>query len=426
MHAILLPALVLAPIQDAPAEQDRVEEAPQPAGLVHRDERAFDGYTLITPLRNSTTYLLDMDGEPVHTWESEHNPGNSVYLLDDGTLLRCGRADDNPVFSGGGQGGIVQHIAWDGTVLWDYNYSSEEHLHHHDIEPLPNGNVLLIGWELKTSEEAIAAGRDPKLLPEEGGFWPDFIIEVRPEPPTDGTIVWEWHAWDHIVQDLDPKKENFGVVWLLPHKIDLNGDRAVEELSEEDMARLRAMGYAGDTPPGAGGNDRGRSDWLHTNGIDYNSELDQIVVSVRRFNELWVIDHGTTTEEAAGPKGDLLYRWGNPQTYRAGAVPDRRLFGQHDAQWIEPGCPGAGDFIVFNNGDDRFDGAYSSIDVIRPPLDANGSYPVGRRKPWEPAELEWQYTAPERETFFSDFISGVQRLPNGNTLVCFGIPSAHF
>ena len=62
-------------------------------------------------------------------------------------------------------------------------------------------------------------------------------------------------------------------------------------------------------------------DWLHTNGIDYNAEYDLIVLSVPRMNELWVIDHSTTTEEALGSTGgrwgkggDLLWRWGNPRT----------------------------------------------------------------------------------------------------------------
>ena len=79
----------------------------------------------------------------------------------------------------------------------------------------------------------------------------------------------------------------------------------------------------------------------HANGIDYNADLDQIVLSFREVSEFWVIDHNTTTEEAAGPAGDLLYRWGNPEAYDRGKPADRQLFFQHDAKWVPDGTPGA-------------------------------------------------------------------------------------
>lgn len=60
------------------------------------------------------------------------------------------------------------------------------------------------------------------------------------------------------------------------------------------------------------------------NGIDYNPVLDQIALSTHNLNEWYIIDHSTTTAEAAtssggnsGKGGDLLYRWGNPAAYQA-------------------------------------------------------------------------------------------------------------
>ena len=82
------------------------------------------------------------------------------------------------------------------------------------------------------------------------------------------------------------------------------------------------------------------NDWIHINSIDYNAELDQILLSARNANEIWIIDHSTTTAEAAshsggnaGKGGDLLYRWGNPQIYGRGTENDRIYYRQHDATW---------------------------------------------------------------------------------------------
>src|SRR5690606_15913622 len=105
------------------------------------------------------------------------------------------------------------------------------------------------------------------------------------------------------------------------------------------------------------------------NAIDYNPQLDQIMISTREFSELWIIDHSTTTAEAAGHTGgrsgkggDILYRYGNPAAYNRGTRADQKFFYQHDAQWIEPGLPGAGNILVFNNGWNRVDGSsFSSV-----------------------------------------------------------------
>ena len=203
-------------------------------------------------------------------------------------------------FSGGGIGATVERYSWDGELLWSFRYANEDHCRHHDIAPLPNGNVLMIAWERKSKEEAIAQGRDPKLL--EDDLWPDHVIEVQPEGTTGGKIVWEWHMWDHLVQDFDRDKPNYGVIYEHPELIDLNNTGSTPPATPEELRKLRSVGYTG------GGDDdadshRGGSDWLHTNAIDYNPELDQIALSAKNFSEIWIIDHSTTTEEAASHRG---------------------------------------------------------------------------------------------------------------------------
>jgi hypothetical protein len=141
-----------------------------------------DGYTLFAPMRSTITYMIDNSGEVIHTWESDYRPALSVYLLENGSILRTafpGLPANSSFTAGGGTGGLVQKIDWNGTVVWEYEYASNQYLLHHDIEPLPNGNVLMIAWEHKSGEESIAAGRDPSLLPD-GELWPDHVIEVEP------------------------------------------------------------------------------------------------------------------------------------------------------------------------------------------------------------------------------------------------------
>jgi hypothetical protein len=243
----------------------------------------------------------------------------------------------------------------------------------------------------------------PEVL-QKGYLLPDYVIEVEPTGSSGGNIVWEWHVWDHLIQDYDPSKENYGVVADHPELIDVHG---------------------------SGGNIR--PFWNHMNSIDYNEEFDQIILSVRGNDEIWIIDHSTTTEEAAGHTGgnsgkggDLLYRWGNPQTYDIGNANDQKLFEQHDAQWIETDCPGEGNILIFNNGNNRPGGSYSSVDEIVPPVDSNGNYDYTPGSPYAPEDPIWVYTAENPTDLFSEAISGAQRLPNGNTLIDDGVHGTIF
>ncbi len=369
--------------------------AQQTNGLFKNDSLAFNGYTLFPPINYSSTYLIDNCGYLVNEWQSDYNPGLSAYLLPDGSLLRTLRLNSS-FFLGGGSGGGLEIRDWDNNLEWQLFYSQDSvHHQHHDVEYMPNGNILIIAWDYKTAQDAIDAGRNPVNVGL--SFWPDKIVEIKPIGVDSAETVWEWNAFDHLIQDYDSTKPNYGVVADHPELIDLNY-------------------YTAANP-----------DWLHTNGVNYNPELDQIVLSVRNYSEFWVIDHSTTTEEAAGHTGgnsgkggDILYRWGNPQTYGRGTSADRVFYAQHDAHWIPKGYPGAGDIMVFNNGKGLTFNVHSSVDVITPPMDANGNYTITDGEAFGPAELTWTYEAPMPVDFYSPNISGSQRQPNGNTLICEG------
>jgi len=389
--------------------------------------RASCGYVLFSPLLSTATYLIDTTGAVVHLWESDFAPGASVYLLENGHLLRPARDPELPFFAGGGQGGRIQEFTWEGEPVWDFVVASSRTMQHHDIEPLPNGNVLALVWERKSREEAIRAGRRPELVTD-AGLWPDCILELEPRPPTGGQIRWEWHVFDHLVQDHDPALPNYGQLANHPELVDINGDQAPQSPTDEALERLQALGYV---LRGASAPDL-RADHLHTNSVAYNPTLDQVALSVSRFGELWIIDHGTTTAEAAGHSGgragrggDLLYRWGNPRSYGRGSTKDQQLFGQHDVRWISRGLPGAGNLMVFDNGSGRPGGDYASVVEVTPPLAGDRSYTLLPGVAFGPARPTWTYPAPGRPSFRADFLSGAHRLPNGNTFICAG-PSGRF
>jgi len=352
----------------------------------------YDGETLISPLSESNSYMLDMDGTVIRTWHGAHRPASDAYMFADKSILRPCRID-GAYFNGGGAGGRLQMIDSTDTVIWDFTYSSYDYLPHHDIEPLPNGNVLMIAWERKTAQEASDAGR----VSATSEMWPTYIVEIEPVGATGGNIVWEWHAWDHLVQDADPGKPNYGAIADHPERIDIN--------------------YGSVGGPQGG-------DWIHANAIDFNEELDQIVFSSRSFNEIYVIDHSTTTAEAAGSTGgnsgmggDILYRWGNPEVYGRGSSSDQYFFVVHGVNWIDPGLPGEGNLLAFNNGDRTgTSNDYSSADEIVPPVDAYGNYSIDPDSAFGPAAPVWSYSDPG-SFYAGPTHCGAYRHPNGNTLI---------
>ncbi|MCA8942201.1 MAG: aryl-sulfate sulfotransferase, partial [Planctomycetes bacterium] len=353
-------------------------------------QSAAPGFRLWGALGGTDTYLMDVNGAIVQTWPSAYLPGATVYLQPDGLLLRSTKVGSS--FGPAGDGGGLQRVRLDGTVAWDYRYNTPSRVAHHDVELLPNGNVLMIAWGARSAPVMIANGRDPAIttIPV---FWPDHVVEVRQTSPYDGEIVWRWDIFDHVVQDFDPNRANYGVIADNPQLLNINYPYNVPSFG----------------------------DYNHVNSVDYDPAHDWIVLSAPQQDELWIIDHSTTTAEAAGHTGgargkggDILYRWGNPEAYGRGTPADRKLFKQHAPLVIPPGYPGAGNIIIFNN---RPPGG-SQVVEIQLPIDASGNIvepPAGQ--PYGPSAPVWTFA---NQLLNSINISSAERLPNGNTLICSG------
>ncbi|NND88767.1 MAG: T9SS type A sorting domain-containing protein [Flavobacteriaceae bacterium] len=367
-------------------------------GTILNTENSLEGYTLFSPqtsLVPSYTYLMNNCGEVVNTWESTLPVYGSEYLMPDGTLFRS-VVDNRSTLTLPGLSGRIEHLDWDGNLIWGVTFSDTDYSFHHDFEVLPNGNVLLTVAYRRTGADAIQAGRDPASLTE-GELYEERIIELEPVGTDDYNIVWEWRSWDHLVQDFDETKDNYGVIADNPHRADMN---------------------FGSTFFGV--------DWWHTNSLDYSPERDQIILSNLGFNEFIIIDHSTTTAEAAGSTGgnsgmggDIIYRWGNPQSYDRGDASDQVFNGQHNVQFIGPGLPNEGKILAFSNNDTP---TSSSVILLTPPYDPNiQNYTLPSGEAYGPAEVDFEYVDPiDPDNFHSNFISGAQQLENGNILICSG------
>ncbi len=372
----------------------------QTVGTIFNDPTSLQGYTFFSPFSGTKAWLVDNCGRLANVWERGTQPGLAAYFTETGHMLRTYKTNTVGPFTSASNAGGLELVDWDNNTVWHYELNTPTQLSHHDAVGMPNGNFLLLTWELVYTDELIELGRDPDEIFGGGYMWSERIIEVEPAGSDNVNILWEWRIKDHYIQDFDSTKLNFGVVAEHPELFNIN----LPELNSSNSNATR--------------------DWNHFNSIDYHPELDQILISVRNSDEIWILDHSTTTEEAAthtgglyGKGGDILYRWGNASAYNRAPTSDQKLFGQHGVHWIKEGLNDAGKIMIFNNGNGRPGPDYSTVEILLPPQDGNGGYPQPETSPFGPGEPEWTYGHEPEEDFYSAYLSNAQRLPNGNTLI---------
>tara|TARA_R110002050_G_scaffold18755_7_gene54447 strand:+ start:6716 stop:8011 length:1296 start_codon:yes stop_codon:yes gene_type:complete len=356
------------------SEEPEIDSRPK-AGTVEflNQEKVDNNYILVNDAGANRVYLMDKNSTIVYEWTLTKGIGNDVVLLPDGNLLAILQADD-PSIEFGGQGGIIQIINKDGDILWNFEHSTADYITHHDVELLPNGNVLTMVWEKMPLQDAVDSGSKVAI-----DLYPEAIIEIDPNT---NEIVWEWHAKDHLIQDYDLNKANYGVIAENPQKIDLN--------------------YVS--------NDKG--DIMHANGLSYDTAKDVIYLSVNFYSEVWVIDHSSSKEQAATSSGgnynkggDIIYRFGNPEAY--GNI-GTRLFRNNHFPNILKGS-NLGKMLIFTNGAELLQ---STVYELVLPSTFNLQAGVDN----EP-EVSWSFTDPD---LYSPKVSGAVDLPNGNRLITEG------
>ena len=377
-------------------------------GTLLNTENSLQGYTFFSPFSGTKAYLVDNCGRLINQWDRGTQPGLSAYFLENGLMLRTYKVSPQGPFTSASNAGGLELVDWENNTVWSIEWNTPTQLSHHDAVYMPNGHILVLTWELVYEAELIELGRDPDQIASEGYMWSERILEIEPIGTNQYNILWEWSIKDHYIQDFDPDKSNYGVIAEHPELFDIN----LPELNSS--------------------NSNAPWDWNHFNSIDYNAFLDQILLSVRNSDEIWILDHSTTTAEAASHSGgnymkggDILFRWGNLSAYDQGPISDQRYFGQHGANWIPDGYPDGNKIMVYNNGNGRPGPDYSSVEILWPYQNAMGGYPLVDGK-FSPPDPDWVYGDGQENDFYSAFLSNAQRLENGNTLINAGSPGRIF
>ncbi|NNE15012.1 MAG: hypothetical protein HKN51_08540 [Saprospiraceae bacterium] len=375
-------------------------QAQTTVGVLTKTNAALDGYTFFSPFSGTKAYMIDNCGNLINEWDRGTRPGLSAYFLDNGLMLRTYKVDPIGPFTSASNAGGIELVDWNNNVVWNYVINTSEKLSHHDAVMMPNGNMLILTWELTYGDELIRLGRNPNEIAPQYFMWSEKILELEPVGSANANIVWQWHINDHYIQDYDDTKDNFGVVSEHPELFDINH------------------------PDLNSNNSNASRDWNHFNAIDYNEALDQILISVRNSDEIWILDHSTTTAEARGHTGgrygkggDILYRWGNPSAYKNAPLSDQMLWGQHGTTWIDEGLDNAGQILIYNNGNGKPGTDFSQVQILSPPQDSSGFYSRESDSPYGPRVAETIYGDMSSERFYSAYLSNAQRLVNNNILI---------
>ena len=358
-------------------------------GVVYKNDAIIqNGYTLLAPASSSKTFLIDNNGKLVNQWSSDFLPGQSAYLTEDGCLIRTCKIN-NTKFKWGGVGGRLEKKDWNDQLIWEWELNDSNKCLHHDIALLPNGNILVVLVERKFLKDVLKIGRDTSKLSDKE-LWTESVLEIKPKGKNEASIVWQWNSWDHFTQNKYNTLPNYSIAEEHPELIDVNYNLELNSTA----------------------------DFLHFNSIAFNPQLNQILLSVRNFSEIWIIDHSTNSLQAkshkggkCGKGGDLIYRWGNA---KASNVNDAAILdGQHCATWLKKGYINEGKIALFDN---RATSRNSRVLIISTPINTSTfAYNTDKKKSYLPSEIIWNYSQPSLSEGRG---GGVQGLTNGNILIC--------
>ena len=335
--------------------------------------------------------------------------------------------------AGGGMPALVE-MNWDGDAtvpLWlgppgkpggaivHHDHQKKNyHVYYSPSHKLPEGNKTLVLSMHNPGDPS--DGECPNALEEISG-WPlqdDAIYEVDNETGD----VWAWYPCQHFDQMGFDEVAKDAIYYVSPSPfgvgLGMEGPPFVAGRTS-DWQHINAVSYLGPNKWYAKGDER-----FHPDNIIWDSRTNNMIAIIARHDD----------PNGEWSSGDIVWRVG-PQYSKNGAEKEiGQIIGPHNTHMIPPGLPGAGNILVYDNG-----GA-AGYGALLPGLP--GTYPntlrdYSRVVEFNPVTLEkvWEYKNPEdkiteegvrERKFYSALISSAQRLSNGNTLICEGIPGRVF
>jgi hypothetical protein len=367
-----------------------VAQSVYPTGTtIYDTTRAWNGYTVLSPLGTQAVIVIDMNGHVVKQWDGYVNSaGGPARIFPDGVVLAANGT--NPPHQESLE--LIQRD-FEGHVMWRFDHNQQipardgktiwSARQHHDwqrddfpagyyspgVKPGTEGARTLILTHTNDSRPNVANAT----------LEDDRLIEVS----WNGDVTWEWIASDHV-----------------------------DELGFSAAARNAIKGAPG---VNAG---RGSFDWLHINSATYVGPNHWFDDGDQRFapNNVIISSRQASFLAIVGRDGKIVWRLGPDFSESKELRAIRQIIGQHHAHIIPKGLPGAGNLLVFDNGGAS---GYGFTNPTAP--DGANAFARANSRVLEinpiTLQLVWSYAGPR---FYASNISGAQRLPNGNTLITEG------
>ncbi len=241
------------------------------------------------------------------------------------------------------QGGIEQYD-WNGKMVWS---AKAPHQMHHDFDRIENGNTFVLYRKRVLYRPLNPEAAFPDA---ERRVRSDAILELSPG----GLPIWEWHFDHHLDhRSCGPRPCN--------HSPD----------APDFIKKIR--------------------DWSHANTVrripenrffdagDHRFRPGNLITLARNLWTVYIIDY--QSKEVV---------WTYSGNYKGG------LRFPHEAHMIDPGLPGAGNILIFDNG--RLNRGSFALEVD----------PIQQR-------VVWAYL--DGKDFYSKGLGSLMRLPNGNTFI---------
>lgn len=396
--AVIVAAVTAVPAITVPTVTLAAPSVYPTGTTLYQPDAAWNGYTVLSLLRELGVVVIDMNGHVVKQWSGFNNSaGGPARVLPHGEIIAAAGARP-------GHQESLQLLQKDfaGNERWALNGEEQVDLpggtkapslrQHHDWQraDFPSGYYSPASTPASTGSATLVLSHASRQLASVSDLplEDDRLVEYG----ADGKVRWSWQISDHV-----------------------------DELGLSPAARvaIKAGAGGGAGPAAAGPAPRREYDWTHINSAAYlgpnrwfdagdqRFAPDNVIISSRQASFLVIVARD----------GHVVWRMGpdfreSPQLSRIG-----QIIGQHHAHLIPKGLPGEGNLLVFDNGG-------SSGYGFDTPIARNGYGGLARANSRvleiDPVKLELVWSYAPGDAFFATNISGAQRLPNGNTLITEG------